>query len=126
MNIVTTHEYRGGGQQASPLLGTPGAPFCHVCQHTHEQGTRCPVCGHSGRANVFRKMRDRSNLCRAYEIEHLNQYSCPDDISGLKIICDELRRRLFVEEMGIPAEEEFSDAKGHFNYSFGKGKHSIA
>ena len=41
---------------------------------------------------------------------------------GLKLICDELRMRLFVNEMGIPAAAEFDVNGGHFNYSFGKGK----
>lgn len=38
-----------------------GAPFCHVCQHYHEQGSKCPICGHSGKANIYKKMRVRHN-----------------------------------------------------------------
>lgn len=52
----------------------------------------------------------------------MNQYSCPDDLSGLKVIGAELRRRLFVEEMGVSVDVEFNESLGHFNYSFGKGR----
>lgn len=52
MNIITR-------QDSADIFSEP-VPYCNVCGHHHEQGTRCPICGHSGRANVFKKMRVRS------------------------------------------------------------------
>jgi hypothetical protein len=33
------------------------APFCEICRHNHVQGVKCSVCGHAGRANIYKKMR---------------------------------------------------------------------
>ncbi|TMW62190.1 hypothetical protein Poli38472_009683 [Pythium oligandrum] len=36
-----------------------GAPKCGVCSHHHDPGTKCPICGHTGRSRIFQILQHR-------------------------------------------------------------------
>ncbi|KAJ0408895.1 hypothetical protein ATCC90586_005932 [Pythium insidiosum] len=35
-------------------------PLCSVCDHRHEQGVKCSVCGHTGKSRVFHLLKMKS------------------------------------------------------------------
>lgn len=43
-------------RETPPMPACVG-PMCFVCGHEHEQGVRCSICGHTGKANAYKKIR---------------------------------------------------------------------
>ena len=68
-------------------------PWCPTCRHHHEQGIKCTVCGHTGKSQIFPKMKARSISRRKLSVFILagNELTAPHNIEFFQILL-ELRK----------------------------------
>ena len=49
-------------------------PLCSVCNHHHEQGVKCDICGHVGKSTIYPKMRERGKIARFVDIKNVQNH----------------------------------------------------
>lgn len=92
---------------------SPDIPLCPTCNHHHVLGTRCSVCGHVGKSNIFPKMKMRSQERRQFHIDYFES----NDDQGYIHIVREIRKMVFTQESSAlsPQQELMVDANSrHF------------
>lgn len=88
----------------------PLAELCATCRHRHHQGTKCGVCGHVGRCNIFPKMYNKSMRAAQLRFQYLTAEVFHDRTNGFYDIIQELRGQIFCYVgSNRTFEEEFGD-----------------
>ena len=82
-------------------------PLCAVCNHYHEGGVKCTICGHKGLSTKHRKFKD---VCTSSEAAPSTLHACFYETSAegqkLHSLARIIRRRVFVAELkqaAVPA-----------------------
>ena len=55
-------------------------PLCTVCNHRHEQGVKCTICGHVGRSHMYLRMKAKS---QRYSNFNVHKFDTHDTITHL-------------------------------------------
>ena len=85
-------------------------PLCDVCRHRHHQGTKCGICGHVGRCNIFPKMHQKSVKAAQLHFQYITAKTLHDRTSGFYDLIKELRSQIFCYNGSIwTLGTEFSD-----------------
>lgn len=80
-------------------------PWCDTCNHRHQQGVKCSLCGHIGRSQLYQKMRVKAAVKRSHKVDYYPGHSIK---AGEWDIVMEIRKVVFCEELGIPHDQEFN------------------
>ena len=79
--------------------------MCGVCNHHHHKGTKCSVCGHVGRCNIFPKMKQRASDFRKITTTFYEAGNIQRDGQWEMLVL--MRTAIYCGEMNIPSTEEF-------------------
>mmetsp|Transcript_8056 Transcript_8056/g.19136 ORF Transcript_8056/g.19136 Transcript_8056/m.19136 type:complete len:280 (-) Transcript_8056:18-857(-) len=94
-------------------------PMCTACNHAHFPDQRCPICGHKGKGNSFRLPKFKGSPThlhfKAFD-QHSHeakwseyQQEAISHWTALSALASIVRRRVFVQELGIQENLEFDE-----------------
>mmetsp|Transcript_10889 Transcript_10889/g.13673 ORF Transcript_10889/g.13673 Transcript_10889/m.13673 type:complete len:263 (+) Transcript_10889:39-827(+) len=84
------------------------APLCTVCSHHHNQGEKCPICGHKGKGKIYQRLIE-GPASQGLHYEYFDTRTDENSYKGNWTFCKIIRRRVFCEEGGIPEHIEFDE-----------------
>eukprot|EP00639_Heterosigma_akashiwo_P010353 CAMPEP_0206361198 /NCGR_PEP_ID=MMETSP0294-20121207/202_1 /ASSEMBLY_ACC=CAM_ASM_000327 /TAXON_ID=39354 /ORGANISM="Heterosigma akashiwo, Strain CCMP2393" /LENGTH=111 /DNA_ID=CAMNT_0053806003 /DNA_START=101 /DNA_END=433 /DNA_ORIENTATION=+ len=83
-------------------------PMCTVCSHPHHPEDRCKVCGHRGKGKTYRLLTD-GPPSQGLHFDFFDTRTPQNEYTGKWKFCEIIRRRIFVEEGGLPEAFEFDE-----------------
>ena len=88
----------------------PSADVCGVCNHRHHQGTKCGICGHVGKSQIYHRMKSKA----------ASYGTCKTDFYGLVPVMKDGNNPLYVMNIYCQFLEGYSSVR-LFSFSISCG-----